>query len=292
MPLHLTIENETSLPDGGPLSYTVTGKRGIDIGRDQYLDWALPDPTRTVSGKHCEIRYRDGGYWLHDVSRNGTFLNRGAARMQEPHRLRDGDRVEIGRYIIAVRLDGEDSANGQSTFRRRAAGSATRTVGRPRTASRPARRRPRTWDGRGGRPSRRPRRPSPRHRCRPRAGPRPPRPLGTLPWPRDRPMRTAGARRLLPRRRMPGAPRLSRPRRRQSRCLPCRPRRPRYRRRRPPPMPPRAAGGSRRCRPRRRRRRLGPRRRRSRQLLRPDGPRRRPRRSRRRDRPRARPRCG
>lgn len=109
MPVTLTIENETSLPDGGPLSYTITGKRGIDIGRDQYLDWALPDPTRTISGKHCEVRYRDGGYWLHDVSRNGTFLNRSPQRIQEPQRLRDGDRIEIGRYIIAVRLDGEDA---------------------------------------------------------------------------------------------------------------------------------------------------------------------------------------
>ncbi|NNM74643.1 type VI secretion system-associated FHA domain protein TagH [Enterovirga aerilata] len=110
MAVHLTIENETSLPDGGPLSYTITGKRGIDIGRDAYLDWCLPDPTRTVSGKHCEIRYRDGGYWLHDVSRNGTFLNRSASRMQEAHRLRDGDRIEIGRYMILVRIDGEEAA--------------------------------------------------------------------------------------------------------------------------------------------------------------------------------------
>ena len=110
MTVHLTIENEASLPDGGPLSYTISGKRGIDIGRDAYLDWCLPDPTRTVSGKHCEIRYRDGAYWLHDISRNGTFLNRSGSRMQEPHRLRDGDRIEIGRYMIAVRIDGEEAA--------------------------------------------------------------------------------------------------------------------------------------------------------------------------------------
>ena len=109
MAVHLIIENEASLPDGGPLTYTITGKRGIDIGRDAYLDWCLPDPTRTVSGKHCEIRYRDGGYWLHDVSRNGTFLNRSASRMQEAHRLRDGDRIEIGRYMILVRLEGEEA---------------------------------------------------------------------------------------------------------------------------------------------------------------------------------------
>ena len=48
MALRLSIENKTSLPDGGPLSVSVSGKRGLDIGRDQYLDWSLPDPSRTV----------------------------------------------------------------------------------------------------------------------------------------------------------------------------------------------------------------------------------------------------
>lgn len=110
MALTLTIENETSLPDGGPLSVTVTGKRGIDIGRDRHLDWTLPDPSRSISSKHCEVRYHDGGYWLHDVSTNGTYVNRSDRRMQGPHRLRNGDRIEIGHYIIAVTLDAEDAA--------------------------------------------------------------------------------------------------------------------------------------------------------------------------------------
>lgn len=106
MGLTLTIENLQNLPDGGPLSYTVTGKRGIDIGREQYLDWTLPDPTRYISGKHCEVRYQDGGYQLYDVSTNGTFLNGSNNRMQSPHRLRSGDRLTIGQYIVAVDVDG------------------------------------------------------------------------------------------------------------------------------------------------------------------------------------------
>jgi type VI secretion system protein ImpI len=110
MALSLKIENETSLPDGGPLSVSVTGKRGIDIGRDQHLDWTLPDPTRHISGKHCEIRYRDGAYWLHDVSTNGTFLYGRDGRLKGPHRLRNGDRLVIGNYVIAVMLDGEEAA--------------------------------------------------------------------------------------------------------------------------------------------------------------------------------------
>ena len=102
MPLHLMIENEAALPDGGPISVTVSNRRGIDIGRDQYLDWVLPDPTRFISGKHCEVRYRDGRYWLTDVSTNGTFVNGSEFRIDGAHALKTGDRLEIGRFIIAV----------------------------------------------------------------------------------------------------------------------------------------------------------------------------------------------
>jgi type VI secretion system protein ImpI len=105
MTLSLTIENYKNLPDGGPTSVTVSGRRGIDIGRDSSLDWTLPDPHRAISSKHCEIRYEDGGFVLHDVSLNGTFLNGAPSRMQGPHRLRNGDRLVIGEYIIAVKLD-------------------------------------------------------------------------------------------------------------------------------------------------------------------------------------------
>jgi len=110
MALTLTIENESSLPDGGPLSVSITGKRGLDIGRDQHLDWTLPDPSRFISSKHCEVRYKDGGYWLYDVSTNGTFLHGSEGRLKGPHRLRNGERLVIGNYIVAVALDGEEAA--------------------------------------------------------------------------------------------------------------------------------------------------------------------------------------
>jgi type VI secretion system protein ImpI len=107
MALTLKIENMASLPDGGPLTYSIQGKRGLDIGRDQYLDWTLPDPSRFISGKHCEVRWHDGGYWLHDVSTNGTFLDGSDSRLKGPHRLRNGDRFAIGHYIVSAAIDGE-----------------------------------------------------------------------------------------------------------------------------------------------------------------------------------------
>jgi type VI secretion system protein ImpI len=110
MALHLRIENVPNLPDGGPIDIAITGRRGIDIGRDSHLDWTLPDPTRHISGKHAEIRYQEGGYWLHDVSTNGTFLNASDHRMQTPRRLQTGDRFTIGHYIIAAAVEGEAEA--------------------------------------------------------------------------------------------------------------------------------------------------------------------------------------
>jgi type VI secretion system protein ImpI len=107
MTLTLQIENETSLPDGGPLSVSIKGRRGLDIGRDPYLDWTLPDPSRFISGRHCEVRWHDGAYWLHDISTNGTFLNGAESRLKAPHRLRNGDRFVVGQYIIAAALEEE-----------------------------------------------------------------------------------------------------------------------------------------------------------------------------------------
>lgn len=110
MALRLTIENFPNLPDGGPISFTADGERPIDIGRSSHLDWTLPDPTRYISSKHCEIRYVDNCYWLHDVSTNGTFLNGSEHRMRSPYQLRDGDRLIIGQYIIATSLDQDDAS--------------------------------------------------------------------------------------------------------------------------------------------------------------------------------------
>ena len=104
MTLRLSIENVDRLPDGGPIRIEVKG-RGLDHGRDSHLDWTVPDPSRSISGKHCEIRYRDGEYWLHDVSTNGTFVNGAEYRPDAPHLLRNGDRLSIGPYIIAVAVE-------------------------------------------------------------------------------------------------------------------------------------------------------------------------------------------
>ena len=112
MALKLRIENVSSLPDGGPLSFTMRGQTRADIGRDQHLDWCLPDTERFISSKHCEVRLEKGEYLLDDVSTNGTFVNGSAARVQSPYRLRDGDRLQIGEYLVVVSLSRDDDGGG------------------------------------------------------------------------------------------------------------------------------------------------------------------------------------
>ena len=124
MTLRLWIENVDRLPDGGPLRVEVKG-RGLDMGRDTHLDWTLPDPSRSVSSKHCEIRFRDGGYWLHDVSTNGTYVNGAQFRLDAPYLLRNGDRLSIGPYIIAVEVEGPPGARAVDAFEGAAAAFAS-----------------------------------------------------------------------------------------------------------------------------------------------------------------------
>jgi len=85
----------------------VFGVNGGTIGRAQDNDWVLPDPSRVVSGHHCEIEYRGGSYWLKDTSTNGVFVNDSDEPLSVtgPVILRDGDRLSIGDYMVVVTVD-------------------------------------------------------------------------------------------------------------------------------------------------------------------------------------------
>ena len=108
MTITLKIDNVDQLPDGGPVVFRAQG-RGFEIGRE-HRDWSLPDPNMFISGRHCEVRFEKGGYWLYDVSRNGTFVNGSASRVKSPYQLANGDRLKIGHYLVSVSIDDEASA--------------------------------------------------------------------------------------------------------------------------------------------------------------------------------------
>ncbi|MBZ9936329.1 FHA domain-containing protein, partial [Mesorhizobium sp. BR1-1-16] len=92
------------MPNAGPLSFRSDG-RSFEIGREGG-DWILPDPDLFISGRHCEVRFEQGDFWLFDHSRNGTFVNGTSQRIASPYRLANGDRLRIGRYELQVEIDG------------------------------------------------------------------------------------------------------------------------------------------------------------------------------------------
>jgi serine/threonine protein phosphatase PrpC len=87
--------------------------RGGTIGRAAENDWILPDADRFVSSSHASIGYRDTGFFVTDMSMNGTWLNHGAEPIGwgNSRELRDGDCLSIGNYEIAVSVvHGEQGA--------------------------------------------------------------------------------------------------------------------------------------------------------------------------------------
>lgn len=101
MTLTLRIENYDTLDDGGPTWITLDA-RGASVGRRASNDWVLPDPAKHISGHHFDITFHDGGYWLTDVSTNGTFIEGQRHRLEAPHRLAGGERLVVGHYVISV----------------------------------------------------------------------------------------------------------------------------------------------------------------------------------------------
>ncbi|WP_343616385.1 type VI secretion system-associated FHA domain protein TagH [Novosphingobium sp.] len=101
MTIILVLEKPDTLDNGQPDRITLD-RHGAMIGRSPHADWSLPDPRNLVSARHCDISYRDGAYVLTDHSTNGTYLNGDQQRLEQPHRLADGDRITIGHYAILV----------------------------------------------------------------------------------------------------------------------------------------------------------------------------------------------
>jgi hypothetical protein len=81
---------------------TPLGERPLTLGRRPQTDLAI-DWDDEVSGVHAELQAVGGEWTVVDdgLSTNGTFVN--GRRITARQRLRDGDRIRIGRTILAYR---------------------------------------------------------------------------------------------------------------------------------------------------------------------------------------------
>ena len=89
----------------------VFGVSGGSIGRATDNDWVLPDALRYISAHHARVHFRDGHYFLEDLSTNGVFVNdqpEALAKLgSSGYRLRNGDVLRLGDYQIVVALESE-----------------------------------------------------------------------------------------------------------------------------------------------------------------------------------------
>jgi type VI secretion system protein len=95
----------------GDRSSIVFGVGGGTIGRSADNDWVLPDPLRYVSAHHARVSFRQGHYFLEDLSTNGAFVNDGDVAVSKlgPHKLQNGDLLRLGDYQIVVAVDADSA---------------------------------------------------------------------------------------------------------------------------------------------------------------------------------------
>jgi type VI secretion system protein len=106
--LRIVSDQRRLLGDRSSITFTVDGG---NIGRSADNDWVLPDPLRYVSAHHARVEYRDGQFFLEDLSTNGVFVNddeRPLAKAKPMgHPLTTGDIIRMGDYHIVASVDAQ-----------------------------------------------------------------------------------------------------------------------------------------------------------------------------------------
>ena len=100
------------VPCGGGVPVALT-KATLVLGR--HLDCDIPILCKTVSGRHCELTFREGAWWVRDLgSKNGTAVN---GTLCDQKRLAPDDILAVGkqRYVVnyasAAKLPRPPAAN-------------------------------------------------------------------------------------------------------------------------------------------------------------------------------------
>lgn len=90
-----------------PAEKTFDGIGGV-IGRGAACDWIIADPRRLMSSHHGLVSYRDGQYFLTDISSNGIGIVGGPERLHrgQVRLICEGDVYQLGAVNIRARLVG------------------------------------------------------------------------------------------------------------------------------------------------------------------------------------------
>jgi type VI secretion system protein len=106
MRLALSVRTHHGLPCDDPIRKELLQTGGI-IGRNTDSDLVLKDDKRIVSGRHAQISFQDGAFYLDDISSNGVFLNGSPEPVGRGRRVRlaHGDLLGIGDYVVTVEIE-------------------------------------------------------------------------------------------------------------------------------------------------------------------------------------------
>src|SRR5438876_9298984 len=101
--LRIVSDQGRSLAERSSATFSVEGGT---IGRSADTDWVLPAPLRYRSAHHARVQFREGHFYLQDVSTNGVYVNDDmeplAKRGAGGYRLADGDVLRMGEYHIEI----------------------------------------------------------------------------------------------------------------------------------------------------------------------------------------------
>lgn len=106
MPFILRIHSYCKQPMSTPLSKRFDAAGGT-IGRTADNDLVLEDPGKSISRKHARIVCRDGDYYFVDQGCNPSLINDLPLGNGNEAKLRDGDRILIGDYLIEAVFEPE-----------------------------------------------------------------------------------------------------------------------------------------------------------------------------------------
>lgn len=106
--LRIVSDQRRTLGERSTAAFSVEGGT---IGRSADNDWVLPDPLRYVSAHHARVLFREGHYYVQDVSTNGVYVNDDmeplAKRGSSGYRLASGDVLRMGEYQIVAAIDAD-----------------------------------------------------------------------------------------------------------------------------------------------------------------------------------------
>lgn len=108
----------------------------ISIGRHPSSDIRFTDgaSAHSVSRRHAEIRFHDGGYWISDLhSTNGTFVN--GVGIREETELHDGDAIGFGEEEPKIRVEMSIDVGSDQTRVLKTIPKAAKSGGREGSAS-------------------------------------------------------------------------------------------------------------------------------------------------------------